>query len=122
MKRFLKFHGPAIFWAVLIFIASSIPKLPAPDLKIPLMDKWIHLVVYGIFGCFLQRSFLVLSPNRIFVFGMTFLVGSVYGLSDEFHQSFVPGREACVGDFIADTLGVSLSFLAYRLVLRFQQN
>lgn len=122
MKRFLKFHGPAIFWAVLILIASSIPKLQTPDLNIPLMDKWIHLVVYGIFGCLLQRSFFVLSPNRLLVFGMTLLVGSVYGLTDEYHQSFVPGREASVGDFIADTLGVSLSFLAYRLVLRFQQN
>ena len=101
----------------MIFIASSIPKLSPPDINVPFLDKWIHFIVYGILGCFLQRSFQFLFPHRLpLVFLITFLVGSLYGLSDEFHQSFVPGRDASFTDFLADVVGVILSFSAYRLV------
>ena len=30
---------------------------------------------------------------------------SLYGASDEFHQSFVPGRHVEIADWLADTLG-----------------
>jgi VanZ family protein len=33
------------------------------------------------------------------------LLGGLYGVSDEFHQSFVPGRNPSLSDVVADTVG-----------------
>jgi VanZ family protein len=46
------------------------------------------------------------------------LLGSLYGLTDEFHQRFVPHRSAELGDWAADTLGAALGALLAWLVLR----
>jgi len=42
---------------------------------------------------------------------------SLYGISDEIHQSFVPFREAEVADVIADMLGAASGVLLYQLVV-----
>lgn len=48
-----------------------------------------------------------------------FLLSSLYAASDEWHQSFIVGRDSSVTDWIADCLGCILSVLAmyvwYRL-------
>jgi VanZ family protein len=46
------------------------------------------------------------SPRRAFLLAV--VIGSLYGGTDEFHQSFVPGRTADPLDWVADTLGVAL--------------
>jgi VanZ family protein len=38
-------------------------------------------------------------------------IASLYGISDEFHQSFVPGRTPDVVDWLADTSGALLAVL-----------
>lgn len=38
------------------------------------------------------------------------LVGALYGLSDEWHQMYVPGRFADLGDWIADLAGLALGY------------
>ena len=35
-------------------------------------------------------------------------LASLYGATDEFHQSLVPGRDADVVDWVADTLGAAI--------------
>ena len=40
------------------------------------------------------------------------LLGALYGLTDEWHQSFVPGREVSALDWLADLCGVTLGYLA----------
>ena len=41
------------------------------------------------------------------------LIVSVFGASDEWHQSFTPGRSATVADWVADTLGAGLAAAVY---------
>lgn len=36
---------------------------------------------------------------------LVLMISFLYGLSDEFHQWFIPGRSATLGDVLADTLG-----------------
>jgi VanZ family protein len=45
------------------------------------------------------------------------LAASAYGAIDEFHQSFVPGRDCNVWDWLADTLGAFLGALAVMLLM-----
>ncbi|RMF56395.1 MAG: VanZ family protein, partial [Calditrichaeota bacterium] len=44
---------------------------------------------------------------------LVFLLGSLYGVSDEFHQSFVPGRYTELSDFLADSAGVLFGLLCF---------
>jgi VanZ family protein len=50
---------------------------------------------------------------------LTALLGSVYGVIDEVHQYFVPGRDCNVWDWIADTLGAILGAGAILLIQRY---
>lgn len=109
MKSFVKVHGPTLFLALLIFTLSSIPSLKPPNLGFSFEDKVAHFLEYATFGFFLQRSFNYIFVNNPKVYWLVFLVGSAYGALDEIHQLFVTGREATVGDFIADTIGILVS-------------
>ncbi|AEG32822.1 hypothetical protein AV541_08725 [Thermus parvatiensis] len=79
----------------LLFWLSSQPAagagLPHP------WDKGAHFLAYALLGLFLR-----LGLGR---FGPAFLGAFLYGLLDEWHQSFVPGREAFGLDLVADFLG-----------------
>lgn len=44
------------------------------------------------------------------------LIGAIYGLSDEWHQSFVPGRDCSVYDVAADALGVLSAVVTFKMV------
>ncbi len=55
------------------------------------------------------------------VYIVSVLFCSLYGLSDEWHQSFVPGRDASLGDWLADTIGAVLAATAIFRLSRPQQ-
>ena len=46
------------------------------------------------------------------------VVASAYGVTDEWHQTFVPGRSSTVSDWVADTLGALVSVLAVMAIAR----
>jgi VanZ family protein len=97
-------------WMVLIYVLSSQPSLPTPEL-FPGEDLLAHAVFYAILGVFLARS---LAPPRVTTWKrillLTILVAA-YGAFDEYHQSFVPGRDASAWDMLADGLGGFLAAL-----------
>lgn len=116
-KEFWLYQAPALGWAVLIFISSSISDLPTPKLGIQIQDKWAHFIVYLVLGYFLARA-LVFQKRfpkwRKYYFLFAIILGILYGISDEFHQWFVPGRETDVYDALADSLGVFVGVLVFR--------
>ncbi len=44
---------------------------------------------------------------------MVILAVSLFGLSDEFHQAYTPGRAVEFADWVADTLGAVVAVFAY---------
>ena len=122
MSQLIGRHGfiydqlPAILWAVLIFVASSIPNAALPEIR--LSDKIVHLVIYLILCVLIdralthQRRFQLLARWSL---GCAVLLTVLYGVSDELHQSFTPGRDASLGDIAADSIGAIL-FLGYALI------
>ena len=70
-------------------------------------DKFIHLICFTALACCWCLWFNLenwkLHPFRCVLFVVTIV--SVYGIIDEIHQYFVPGRHASVLDWLADTLG-----------------
>ena len=106
MKRFLRIHGPAVAYASLIFILSSIPTLKSPDLGISFEDKIYHILEYAAFGILLQRGAELSGGRSLKRILLISILGICYGASDEIHQLFVPGRECDLFDFLADAAGV----------------
>ena len=91
----------------IIFFLSGQPgdSLDLPD--IPDLDKVLHAIAYGVLA--LTVLFAVpehkyrANPWRMSL--LVVLICLLYGISDEFHQSFVPNRMPSVLDLIADTKG-----------------
>jgi len=107
----------AIGYSVLIIWLSSQGDLRLPEVGFSLNDKVLHFFEYFIFTTLwcvaLQFSFpSALRPDRIWrvIFGAT-----LFALSDEIHQAFVPGRQADVLDLVADFCGI---YVGVRVFLR----
>ncbi len=70
-----------------------------------------HIVLYAGFG-FLLYLTLRNSSNPILIkyaFIFAIIIGTIYGATDEFHQSFVPGRDAGIEDVLIDGSGVTIA-------------
>jgi VanZ family protein len=95
----------ALAWMGWIFYLSHQPSVDIPSL-FPYQDKVMHFVAYGVLATFLLGSLPAPLPGygRTQVLLATGLA-SLYGISDEFHQSFVPGRQPDVLDWLADSAG-----------------
>ncbi len=75
-----------------------------------LMRRSAHLTVYGIFAVFIYHS-LAGEKRPAWSFRravLSVLIAGLYSLTDEFHQSFVPGRSASLLDCGVDTVGAIL--------------
>jgi VanZ family protein len=66
-------------------------------------DKILHTLEYSILGYLLAKTLRSFEVRKIALLG--WMIGSLYGLSDEIHQYFVPGREASVMDLFFDSIG-----------------
>ena len=92
----------AFAWAGLIFYLSSQPGIDAPML-FPGQDKLFHLIVFAILGFFLMGAMKITGNGyRRSQVWMVVLIVVLYGISDEFHQYFVPGRSTESLDALAD--------------------
>ena len=74
-----------------------------------LSDKVLHLAAYALLGATLLHAFSDARVERVTGARVlaAILAAFVYGLSDEFHQSFVPGRTPDAMDVVADALGAA---------------
>ena len=74
------------------------------------IDKVFHLVEFTILGVLLARA-LSYSLRRILptsTWIIAFGIAVLFGVSDEWHQSFVIGRHSTVSDLIVDIIGSAL--------------
>jgi VanZ family protein len=79
-------------------------------------DKVLHLVEYAGLGFLAARALALLtglSTLRAVLWGAG--LAAAFGVTDEIHQSFVPGRFPSVSDAVADAFGSLLGAWCYRL-------
>ncbi|MEK7310189.1 MAG: VanZ family protein [Planctomycetota bacterium] len=127
MLHFLKYWLPPIAYAGLIFFLSSRP-LPEIPVRIPYIDKAAHLIEYAILAMLLyracmhsnllrSRSGVPITSGRNRAVAISILVAILYGLSDEVHQFYVPGRLASGWDFMFDALGAVAGVVIIRKLI-----
>lgn len=109
---------PVFVYAGLIFFLSSLPHPEelAPTLFEIAGDKAIHVVEYGVLGILCYRAFRFAggSYGAQYALRLAILAASLYGLSDETHQAFVPNRQSSGWDALADFVGATLASLGWR--------
>ena len=93
--------------SAMVVIASGRGQVAGPD--IVNFDKLVH---FGVFG--LLATLVVRSPGLRHAW-VAVLAVSLFGIGDEFRQSFTPGRFVEFADWVADTLGALTAVLAYVL-------
>jgi VanZ family protein len=94
-----------------IFVLSSQSKIP--PLPGGLTNHTGHFIGYGLLGGLLLRGFAHARWQGVDSRGAWrgIVFASLYGITDEFHQSFVPGRTPAVDDWIADSAGAAVAVL-----------
>lgn len=65
-----------------------------------------HFVFYSVLGYCIAIALLRHKNSRVNV-AVAVIIGVAFGVSDEVHQMFVPGRYPTVSDVVADTFGVA---------------
>ena len=115
-KNFILYWLPLILYCLLIFIQSSKPSYEElPDIQY--FDKLLHFVGYAFLGILFFRAFhsMQLKQSRKLLILLSILGATLYGISDEIHQYFVPLREASFSDVIANCLGSVFGVYIYSL-------
>jgi len=114
VARALSLWGPVGVWMVGLFVASAQSDVGIAG-RIP---DWVtHGTAYCILGLLVSRATSG-GFRRPLVRGEALLIVvlcTLYGVSDEFHQSFVPGRDASFWDVVKDLAGSALGVLAWKL-------
>ena len=112
-----------------LHVGMTIGKMSVPDFsKLPKeeqMDyakkiefpvrKMAHATEYAILGCLLTNLCRSLSMKKAYMW--SWLMGSAYAATDEFHQLFVPGRSGQITDVMLDSVGCLTGCLLIYLIL-----
>jgi hypothetical protein len=110
---------PAIIWAIIIFSFSAHPTNSVSEVHWQdfVIKKTAHIVEYGIFTLLLFRAMKKENINKKKAFIYAFFIAAIYGSTDEYHQSFTPGREPTLRDVLFDTFGSGLSIYFINYIL-----
>jgi hypothetical protein len=121
MKSFMSRWLPVLAWAVLILLASSIPRpleiypsgiiSPLRELRIlgiegiTLASFLIHFLLYGVLGFLAGCALAGSGPFTIHLFLVGLALCTLFGLLDELYQISIPGRDFEWVDVLANGLG-----------------
>ena len=111
MARRLVHWLPALLYMGLIFILSSQSKLLIPY-EFQGADKVLHVLVYAPLGFLMVHALSRSTSIAKLIFIGAFLA-FLYGLTDEIHQVFVPGRNASALDAMAGGTGAMIGSFIY---------
>ncbi|MCC6484813.1 MAG: VanZ family protein [Armatimonadetes bacterium] len=106
---------PAFLEMAVIYYLSSQSALPALPSLLD-WDKLQHATAYGALAGLIRFGLIRgydVSHGRASLLGLA--GAALYGLTDEAHQGFVPGRRLDIRDWIADVVGAIIVVLAFQL-------
>jgi VanZ family protein len=117
VRKHLFRWAPLLLYMALITWLSSRTGGGLPSYWFMKFDKVLHAMEYFGLGFLICRALGVKRWYWAAAAGLAFGLG--FGMVDEFHQSFVDGRQGNdPGDLLADAIGSTLGALAYKVVRR----
>jgi len=123
LKKIFSYDSPykrrarflAILWTLLIFILCLLPADEIPQVHVPLADKWVHFIMFGVFA-FL---WLCTKPSRHISFLISILALTVFtGWVIELLQGSLSslGRSEDMLDVLADGIGGLLGIIIFTIL------
>lgn len=112
-------YTPLIIYWCILFILTSLPSGIA--ISTDVSDKINHFGAYGLLSVLLYSCMHFQEKYKLFKnYPATFTLffASIYGLLDEIHQMFVPGRSAEFLDWIANFLGSVTAVLITSYIIK----
>ena len=119
-RSFLRWWGPLILYMGIVFWLSSRSRL---DMLATLPDYVLHAGAYFVMAILAVRAIargLTRPASRAALSGGV-AIAILYGVSDEWHQSRVPGRVASWPDVLADGVGAVGAGAALGIFWRFRR-
>jgi len=104
-----------VVWAIFIYLGSSVPGKEIPGV-VSQTSIILHIVEYAVLSMLSIHALVAendQSQSRREHCLWVFVLTVVYAVADELHQAFVPGREAHVGDLVADAVGAGVGMAIY---------
>lgn len=121
ITSFLWRWGPALLMMSVIFGFSSLPSAEMPNFGLLdfVVKKGGHALGYGLLALAFLRglkgeSSSIVSHQVL----VAWILATLYSATDEYHQSFVPGRHPAFTDVMIDAFGAGLALL---LIYRFRK-
>ena len=114
LKTFLYYWFPLIIYCLAIYIQSDFPAsehIPTFEFS----DKVVHFLAYAVMGVLFYRAYQTLrfKDNLRMLVLISIVSATLYGVSDEIHQYYVPFRDASITDAIANMLGAICGVYIY---------
>lgn len=104
----------AMTWTLLIFILCCIPGYELPDVKVPLADKWAHLVLFAVFTFLWHLTNPIRNARFVLVL---LLIAAFTGWLVEYIQGhYIPGRTQDNMDMLMDITGAILGSLMFTIL------
>jgi len=107
----------AILWTLLIFFLCFLPARDVPEVNVPLIDKWVHFILFGVFSFLWLLSFESCTLKGL---SLIFIASVVLGSLVEFFQGVLTflGRSCENMDILADSIGGLLGVIIFYVTHR----
>ena len=107
---------PIVGMSVIWWSSSQIPGPEPQSTTQSFFHNLMHVVAYGCIAgsIWLAWSRRPVAALRLFRSRAAWGIAALYGVVDELHQSFVPGRVCSLADLMSDALGAALAVAILR--------
>jgi VanZ family protein len=110
----------AALWGGFLFLVTSWPNPPAVEAGGFPLDKLTHFLLYAVEAVLLHRAIRWKGRSGIAMSRVMAIVGTmaVWGMLDEAHQEWIPGRVMDTGDLVADIAGAAVGAVLGETIAR----
>jgi VanZ family protein len=107
MTKVLTRWMAVVLWMGVIFALSATPSLASPFEPFYdfMLRKMAHVTVYAVLTVLMYGALRPHTARPTHAWLLAMLMATLYACSDEWHQTFVPGREGTVRDVTIDGSG-----------------
>jgi len=123
-KKIVYFLPSILIMSVIFYLSSLTSTGIGGSLTVQfLIHKSLHLLVYSVLSIsFYFALSNTTSKNKAHIKTISIFLSFLYGIIDEIHQSFVPGRGAKFTDTLFDLAGSLLGLYLYKIFRNCQIN
>lgn len=115
----IKLWAPPLIWAAIIYKLSDgrVPSASSVYWQDFAFKKSAHIFFYGVLAVLTYRGLIGEGVGKKKAAIWALMLAIFYGVTDEYHQSFVQGREARLRDIGFDGIGAAFgSTLVYNIL------